>query len=474
LRGSPLEAPENTLASLTRALDLDLDGLAYDVRACASGEPVLLRDATLDRTTDGRGPLAERTLPEISLLDAGGWFGARFQGEPLLLLEEALEIAGDEHRARPVHVLWLRERGLVPEVARALRRLPREQAVRVASTSREVCLEARDAGLTPMLLVHEASEEARDYVRAHRIAACATDAFGWRTSAGAADWTCERWSLGLDSPADLLEACRAPITGLATREPLRALSIRALVVLAPSDTGPYPLQVPELEVRPGDLTGGRGDWCGSWACTAGVRNPFPFRVEISAGIVPRHGAFETEGVPRRFALEAGGETLVSFRITGGSWRPGGDPLFFALYRWRRGSGRRAGALLLDAALARVRTAVADGVARRLTMLREAPGDAAASMVLRRRGRQLFVSIENAAGLEQPRTIVHLDGRFHHGGRGLRAALPEDFDSRRKGVAFSCGFEARLDGGRIVRRWAGGVPDEDGAGSPGRILPRSSA
>ena len=76
-RGSPREAPENTLVSLRRALELGLDGVEYDVHGTRDGEPVLIHDETLDRTTDGRGPVAELGMPELAGLDAGGWFGAR-------------------------------------------------------------------------------------------------------------------------------------------------------------------------------------------------------------------------------------------------------------------------------------------------------------------------------------------------------------------------------------------------------------
>jgi glycerophosphoryl diester phosphodiesterase len=480
LRGSPLEAPENTIASLQRALDLGLDGLAYDVRACATGEPVLLRDETLDRTTDGRGRLVDRTLPEISTLDAGVWFGARFRGEPLALLEEALEAGGaacesprGRSPARSTHVLWLRERGLVPEVERILRRRPSGLAVRIATTSRETSLEARDAGLEPMLVLHDAAEEDLDFVRAERIAACAMGPSGWRTAVGSKDWGCERWSLGVDSPGELIQAFRAGVSGVATREPLRALSTRALGLLAPSDRGPYPVVAPEIPIDAGEsvgLVGTRGEWCGRWTCDARVRNPFSFPAEITALVLPRHGAFEADGVPRRFELQPGAEESLSFRLTGGSWRPGGDPLLCALFRWKTGKGRKSGALLLDAPLVRIRRTVADFLPVRLPMLRESPGDPDASMIVRRRGRQLFVSIENPAGSSDPRTIVSLAGRFHYGGRGLRAVLPEDFDRRREGVPFSCGFEAREGDARVVRRWAGGVPDVDGVGSPGLLFP----
>ncbi|MBI5363209.1 MAG: hypothetical protein HZA53_08520, partial [Planctomycetes bacterium] len=88
LRGSPLEAPENTLASLARALELGLDGVAYEVRATRDRELVLARDAEIARTTNGTGRVAERAWRELAELDAGGWFGARFRGEQLALLED--------------------------------------------------------------------------------------------------------------------------------------------------------------------------------------------------------------------------------------------------------------------------------------------------------------------------------------------------------------------------------------------------
>jgi hypothetical protein len=202
-----------------------------------------------------------------------------------------------------------------------------------------------------------------------------------------------------------------------------------------------------------------------------VRNPFRFAVEVAVGVLPRHGAFEAEGVPRRVELDPGAEATVPFRLTGGSWRPGGDPLVSALYRWKRARGRAAGALLLDAPLVRVRRIFADSEAVRLPLLREFPGDPGATMILRRSGRQLFVSIENAPALAGARTLLHLDGRFLRGGRGVRALLPEDFDARPGGVAFSCGVESIEGDARVVRRWAGGIPDADGVGSPGRLLPR---
>jgi hypothetical protein len=475
-RGSPLEAPENTLASLRRALALGLDGVAYDVRACRSGELVLLADATLDRTTNARGLLADKTLVGIASADAGGWFDARFKGERLALLGEALELRHERlpEQCEPRHLILVEERGVALEIARAASELGSPLAVRVASTVRDVCLEARDAGLESMLVARQPSERDREFVREHAIAAYAQSPAQWRGDANDSEWPCERWSLRVDDPAELYDACRMPLNGFATTEPLRASAVRALVRAAPADGGPYPLAAPDLEVLPGAWTHGRGDWCGSWAGAARVRNPFPFRVRAAIGLIPRHGAFEIESLPVALELDAGERATVPFKLTGGSWRPGGDPLLFAHFHWRGGPGRRAGRLLLDVPLKRVRTVVADVIAVRLPMLRESPADAPASMTLRRHREHLLVSIESSGGWKDARTIVHLDGRFHYGGRGVRVALPPDFDRREQGVAFGCGMQAEVDGEWRVRRWCGGVPDDLRSGSPGRLLPLRSA
>ena len=123
---------------------------------------------------------------------------------------------------------------------------------------------------------------------------------------------------------------------------------------------------------------------------------------------------------------------------------------------------------------RVRTVTADGIARRMTLLAENAKDPPATMTLRRRGRYLFVALENPGDLEDAHTIVHLAGETVRGGSGVRLILPDDFDSRPEGVPFSCGTEGRRLGRPGLRRWAGGVPEGLEHGTPGRLLPLESA
>jgi len=73
-RGAAGVAPENTLVSFNRALADGADVLELDVHATSDGEIVVLHDATLERTTDGAGPVASHTWNEIARLDAGFHF----------------------------------------------------------------------------------------------------------------------------------------------------------------------------------------------------------------------------------------------------------------------------------------------------------------------------------------------------------------------------------------------------------------
>lgn len=82
-RGACRLAPENTVAAAAIALLRGGDILELDVRQSADGVLYLLHDDTVDRTTDGRGRIAEMRAAEIDRLDAGSWFSPEFAGEPV-------------------------------------------------------------------------------------------------------------------------------------------------------------------------------------------------------------------------------------------------------------------------------------------------------------------------------------------------------------------------------------------------------
>jgi glycerophosphoryl diester phosphodiesterase len=74
-RGGAKLAPENTLAAFDNALAHGADGLEIDVHLAADGVPVVIHDATLDRTTDRTGPVGALTAAALAEVDAGYRFG---------------------------------------------------------------------------------------------------------------------------------------------------------------------------------------------------------------------------------------------------------------------------------------------------------------------------------------------------------------------------------------------------------------
>jgi hypothetical protein len=93
-RGAAALVPENTWVGFDRALDLGVDAIETDVQATSDGVLVLIHDMSLDRTTDGQGPVSETPWSVIGRLDAGSWFDPQYRGARVPLLDETLERYG--------------------------------------------------------------------------------------------------------------------------------------------------------------------------------------------------------------------------------------------------------------------------------------------------------------------------------------------------------------------------------------------
>lgn len=89
-RGASKFAPENTIAALEKAYEMGADVVEIDVRETKDGRLVLMHDAFIQRTTDGWGLLAWKTLDKLKTLDAGRWFDEKYKGEKIPTLREAL------------------------------------------------------------------------------------------------------------------------------------------------------------------------------------------------------------------------------------------------------------------------------------------------------------------------------------------------------------------------------------------------
>lgn len=94
-RGASATAPENTIASFLRARYLGADGIELDVSLSRDDVPVVIHDATVDRTTNGHGAVHDLTIVELKALDAGSWKGSYFAGERIPTLAEVFDALGD-------------------------------------------------------------------------------------------------------------------------------------------------------------------------------------------------------------------------------------------------------------------------------------------------------------------------------------------------------------------------------------------
>jgi glycerophosphoryl diester phosphodiesterase len=119
-RGGAKLAPENTIVAFENGMSLGSDGFECDVHLARDGVPVVIHDATLDRTTDATGPVGHRTSGELAAVDAGYRFGPeqdfpfRGKGHGVPTLESLLRRVpdcpaiielkqGDPELARAVH-----------------------------------------------------------------------------------------------------------------------------------------------------------------------------------------------------------------------------------------------------------------------------------------------------------------------------------------------------------------------------------
>lgn len=114
-RGASAIAPENTLAAFSLARELGADGIEFDVQLTADGQPIVIHDASVERTTNGFGEVAEMTLAQLKELDAG-------DGQTLPTLDEVFELLGASMLYNiELKGLSRRENGLEAAVANRIR-----------------------------------------------------------------------------------------------------------------------------------------------------------------------------------------------------------------------------------------------------------------------------------------------------------------------------------------------------------------
>lgn len=90
-RGASAYAPENTIVAFTKAAQLGIKWVEFDVMLAACGEPIIFHDETLNRTTNAMGDIKNHSFAYLRTLDAGKWFDPIFSGERIPSLSQVLE-----------------------------------------------------------------------------------------------------------------------------------------------------------------------------------------------------------------------------------------------------------------------------------------------------------------------------------------------------------------------------------------------
>ena len=121
-RGDAAEYPENTIPAFKAAVEKGAEMVELDEWRCKTGELVVVHDGNVDRTTNGKGRIADLTLAEIKALDAGSRKGEQFAGTKVPTLEEALAVFPKTGIYLNIHC---KTGSAAPEVAELLRRTGR-------------------------------------------------------------------------------------------------------------------------------------------------------------------------------------------------------------------------------------------------------------------------------------------------------------------------------------------------------------
>ncbi len=132
-RGARAYAPENTLESFKKAMEMGVDAIEFDVRKTKDDRLVVFHDADVKRTTNGRGLVADLTLSEIKELSAE-------EEEKIPTLEEALDCIGNDARV----FIELKDHGIEEQTLKIVHSRKLDQNYVIISYLEDVLRKIRD------------------------------------------------------------------------------------------------------------------------------------------------------------------------------------------------------------------------------------------------------------------------------------------------------------------------------------------
>jgi glycerophosphoryl diester phosphodiesterase len=108
-RGASGYVPENTANAFKKAIELKVEAVEFDVYKCKSGDLIVMHDASVDRTTDGKGLIKNKTLDELKALNVKG-------GGKIPTFSEVLNILN----AKTKIVIDIKEEGVAKNLAETI------------------------------------------------------------------------------------------------------------------------------------------------------------------------------------------------------------------------------------------------------------------------------------------------------------------------------------------------------------------
>lgn len=136
-RGASAYAPENTLSSIRKAVQMGTDGIELDVRLSKDGNVVVIHDRSVNRTSNGNGRVEDLTLEQLKNLDFGSWFSSEFKNERIATLEEVFSYLKDWNGLINVEIKseWLQFTAIEKKVAELILKFDRQDNTIVSSFS---------------------------------------------------------------------------------------------------------------------------------------------------------------------------------------------------------------------------------------------------------------------------------------------------------------------------------------------------
>ena len=87
-RGASAYAPENTMSSFIKGVELGANGIELDLQKTKDNKIVIFHDDYIDNKSNGKGKIKDYTYGELYKLDFGSWFDNKFNGEHIVLFED--------------------------------------------------------------------------------------------------------------------------------------------------------------------------------------------------------------------------------------------------------------------------------------------------------------------------------------------------------------------------------------------------